>query len=91
MTDTGIETPGAPKRTAEHRVFKVRGMDCVHARRASAIIRHNISLSLAVKAVFVSLTFAGHASLLAAIAADMGVTLVVVADALRLLRHAEVR
>ena len=58
-----------------------------HSRRASAIIRQNISLSLAVKAVFVVLTFAGHASLWAAIAADMGVTLLVVANALRLLRE----
>jgi Cd2+/Zn2+-exporting ATPase len=60
-----------------------------HSRRASAIIRQNISMSLAVKAVFVVLTFAGHASLWAAIAADMGVTLVVVANALRLLRYAD--
>lgn len=60
-----------------------------HSRRASAIIRQNISLSLAVKAVFVVLTFAGHASLWAAIAADMGVTLLVVANALRLLREGD--
>jgi Cd2+/Zn2+-exporting ATPase len=59
----------------------------VHSRRASAIVRQNISLSLAVKAVFVVLTFAGHASLWVAIAADMGVTLLVVANALRLLRQ----
>jgi Zn2+/Cd2+-exporting ATPase len=57
-----------------------------HSRRATAIIQQNITLSLAVKALFVLLTFAGHASLWAAIAADMGVTLVVVANALRLLQ-----
>jgi Zn2+/Cd2+-exporting ATPase len=62
-----------------------------HSRRAAVIIRQNISLSLAVKAVFVVLTFAGHASLWAAIAADMGVTLVVVANALRLLGSAHAR
>jgi Cd2+/Zn2+-exporting ATPase len=62
-----------------------------HSRRASAIIRQNISMSLAVKAVFVVLTFAGRASLWAAIAADMGVTFVVVANALRLLTQAETR
>jgi len=60
-----------------------------HSRRAAAIIRQNITLSLAVKALFVLLTFAGHASLWAAIAADMGVTLVVVANALRLLRDVQ--
>ena len=57
-----------------------------HSRRAAAIIRQNIALSLAVKGVFVVLTFAGRASLWAAIGADMGVTLLVVANALRLLR-----
>jgi Zn2+/Cd2+-exporting ATPase len=60
-----------------------------HSRRVVAIIRQNITLSLAVKALFVLLTFAGHASLWAAIAADMGVTLVVVANALRLLRDTQ--
>lgn len=61
-----------------------------HSRRAAAIIRQNISLSLAVKALFVVLTFAGRASLWAAIAADMGMTLLVVANALRLLRSVTV-
>ncbi len=57
-----------------------------HSKRALSIIRQNITLSLAVKAVFVVLTFAGSASLWAAIAADMGVSLVVIFNALRLLR-----
>jgi Cd2+/Zn2+-exporting ATPase len=51
------------------------------------IIRTNIALSLTVKAVFVALTMAGHASLWAAIAADMGVSLLVIFNALRLLGH----
>ena len=57
-----------------------------HSRRTLGIIRQNIGLSLGVKAVFVVLTFMGHASLWAAIAADMGVSLVVISNALRLLR-----
>ena len=57
-----------------------------HSRRMMVIIRTNIVLSLAVKAVFVVLTFLGHASLWAAIAADMGVSLLVIFNALRLLR-----
>ena len=57
-----------------------------HSRRALAIIRQNVSLSLAVKAVFVVLTFAGYATLWGAIAADVGASLVVVANALRLAR-----
>lgn len=58
-----------------------------HSRRAGAIIRQNITLSLGVKVVFVLLTFAGFASLWAAIAADMGVSLLVIGNALRLLRE----
>ena len=57
-----------------------------HSRRTLAIIRQNIALSLLVKGIFVALTTLGHASLWAAIAADMGVSLVVIANALRLTR-----
>lgn len=57
-----------------------------HSRRMLGIIRTNIALSLAVKAVFVVLTILGHASLWAAIAADMGMSLLVIFNALRLLR-----
>ena len=55
-----------------------------HSRRTLAIIRQNIAFFLSVKALFVVLTFAGYASLWAAIAADMGVSLLVVFNALRL-------
>lgn len=58
-----------------------------HSRRALSIIRQNIALSLSVKALFVVLTFAGHSSLWAAIAADMGASLLVIANGLRLLRE----
>lgn len=58
----------------------------LHSRRTLGIIRQNIVFSLAVKAVFVILTLVGHASLWAAIAADTGATLLVIGNALRLLR-----
>jgi Cd2+/Zn2+-exporting ATPase len=57
-----------------------------HARRTLAIIKQNTVVSIAVKAAFVALTLAGHPSLWAAIGADMGVSLLVVLNALRLLR-----
>jgi Cd2+/Zn2+-exporting ATPase len=57
-----------------------------HSKRTLAIIRQNTLFALGIKAVFVVLTFAGFASLWAAIAADMGASLLVVANALRLLR-----
>jgi Zn2+/Cd2+-exporting ATPase len=57
-----------------------------HSRRTVSIIRQNIFAALGVKALFVALTLAGHASLWAAIAADTGMSLVVVFNGLRLLR-----
>jgi cation transport ATPase len=57
-----------------------------HSRRTLAVIRANVSFALAIKALFVALALAGHASLWAAIAADMGASLLVIANALRLLR-----
>ena len=56
-----------------------------HGRRTLSIIRQNIAASIGIKVIFVILTFMGHASLWAAIAADMGVSLLVVFNALRLL------
>lgn len=58
-----------------------------HSRQTLAVIRQNITFALAVKAVFVILTFAGHASLWSAIAADMGASLLVIFNGLRLLRR----
>ena len=57
-----------------------------HSTKTLRIVRQNIALSLSVKGIFVVLTFAGAASLWAAIAADMGVSLLVVSNALRLIR-----
>jgi Cd2+/Zn2+-exporting ATPase len=57
-----------------------------HARRTLGIVRANVGFALAVKALFVVLAFAGWATLWGAIAADLGATLLVVANALRLLR-----
>ncbi|PHQ85322.1 MAG: heavy metal translocating P-type ATPase [Thalassobium sp.] len=56
-----------------------------HSRRTMWIIRQNIGLSLATKAVFVGLTAFGMATMWGAIAADVGVSLLVVMNALRLL------
>ena len=58
-----------------------------HSRRALAIIRQNIMFTLGVKAVFVVLTLLNYSSMWAAVAADSGATLLVVFNALRLLRR----
>ena len=57
-----------------------------HAKRTLGVIRQNIVFSLGVKAVFLALTFVGFASLWGAIAADVGASLLVVTNALRLLK-----
>ena len=57
------------------------------SRRTAAILKQNIALALGVKALFLLITLAGHASLWMAVFADMGVSLLVVANGLRLLRQ----
>ncbi|GJQ28085.1 MAG: cadmium transporter [Phycisphaerae bacterium] len=56
-----------------------------HSRRTLNTIRVNITASLVVKAIFVVLTLLAKATLWGAIAADTGVSLLVVLNALRLL------
>ncbi len=53
--------------------------------RTVRVIQANIAFALGVKAVFLTLALTGHTSLWLAILADTGATLVVVANALRLL------
>ena len=55
-------------------------------RRTLGIIRFNICFALGLKALFLGLALFGYASLWLAILADTGATLLVVANALRLLR-----
>ncbi|AOS44083.1 putative cadmium-transporting ATPase [Lacunisphaera limnophila] len=54
-------------------------------RRTLGIIHFNIAFALSLKAVFLVLTLIGYASLWLAIMADTGATLLVIANALRLL------
>lgn len=58
-----------------------------HSRRTMQVIRQNIGFSLATKLIFVLATALGMASMWGAIAADVGVSLLVVANALRLLQE----
>ena len=55
-------------------------------RRTVRIIQANIIFALAVKALFLALALIGYASLWLAILADTGATLVVITNALRLLK-----
>ncbi len=56
-----------------------------HAKRTLRVIRQNISFALTVKVIFMVLALAQLATLWLAIAADMGASLIVIFNALRLL------
>ena len=56
------------------------------SRRTSQVLRQNIAFALGIKAVFFALALAGQATLWMAVFADMGASLLVVANGLRLLR-----
>ena len=82
-TDTALET--ADMALMQDDLSKVA--EAIHlGRRTVKVIQTNIIFALGVKAVFLVLALSGHASLWLAILADTGATLVVIANALRLLR-----
>ncbi len=56
------------------------------SRRTAAILTQNIVLALGIKTVFIALTFTGDATMWMAVFADMGASLLVVFNGLRLLR-----
>ena len=55
------------------------------SRQASAVLKQNITVALGIKIVFLALTFGGVATMWMAVFADMGASLLVVANGLRLL------
>ena len=57
------------------------------SRRTHAVLWQNISLALGIKAVFFVLAVLGDASMWMAVFADMGASLLVVGNGLRLLRR----
>ncbi|MFD1709186.1 cation-translocating P-type ATPase [Ottowia sp. GY511] len=59
------------------------------SKRAHGILWQNISLALGIKAAFLVLAVAGSATMWMAVFADMGASLLVVGNGLRMLRRAE--
>ncbi|MCL5735496.1 MAG: HAD-IC family P-type ATPase, partial [Actinobacteria bacterium] len=57
------------------------------SRRTAVVLSENIGLALSIKALFLALAIAGQATLWMAILADMGVSLLVIFNGLRLLRR----
>jgi len=57
------------------------------SQRTARVLRQNIAMALGIKAVFFALALAGIATLWMAVVADMGASLLVVGNGLRLLRR----
>jgi Cd2+/Zn2+-exporting ATPase len=83
-SDTALETADvaimAPEISGLASLFRL-------GRRTVGIIRANVAFSVATKAVVLVLAVAGYAPLWLAVFADMGVSLIVTANGLRLLRR----
>ena len=82
-TDTAIETADVALMDDDLRKLP-RFIEL--SRRTSHVLWQNISLALGIKAVFFALALAGQATLWMAVFADMGASLLVVGNGLRLLR-----
>ena len=82
-TDTAIET--ADVALMDDDLRKV-ALFVQLSRTTSAILKQNITLALGIKAIFLGLTIMGYATMWMAVFADMGASLLVVGNGLRLLR-----
>jgi Cd2+/Zn2+-exporting ATPase len=82
-SDTALETADVALMSDD-----LRGVPTLVAlsRATSTVLKTNIAFAIAVKAVFFALGLAGIATLWMAVFADMGASLVVAANGLRLLR-----
>ncbi|MFJ3467547.1 heavy metal translocating P-type ATPase [Pseudomonas sp. NPDC090201] len=82
-TDTAIET--ADVALMDDDLRKIPAFIRL-SRDTAAVLKQNIALALVIKAIFLVVTFAGMATMWMAVFADMGVSLLVVFNGLRLLR-----
>ncbi|WP_062379325.1 heavy metal translocating P-type ATPase [Pseudomonas abietaniphila] len=82
-TDTAIET--ADVALMDDDLRKIPAFIRL-SRDTSAVLKQNIALALVIKVIFLAVTFAGVATMWMAVFADMGVSLLVVFNGLRLLR-----
>ena len=83
-TDTAIET--ADVALMDDDLRKIPAFIRL-SRDTSAVLKQNIALALVIKVIFLVVTFAGMATMWMAVFADMGVSLLVVFNGLRLLRR----
>ena len=82
-TDTAIET--ADVAIMDDDLRKIPAFIRL-SRQTHTVLVQNISLALGIKAIFFALTLSGHTTMWMAVFADMGVSLLVILNGLRLLR-----
>jgi Cd2+/Zn2+-exporting ATPase len=82
-TDTAIET--ADVALMDDDLRKIPAFVRL-SRQTSAVLKQNIALALVTKVLFIGITFAGMATMWMAVFADMGVSLLVVFNGLRLIK-----
>lgn len=82
-TDTAIETADVALMDDDLRKIP---MFIRLSRDTAAVLKQNIALALVIKLIFLAVTFAGMATMWMAVFADMGVSLLVVFNGLRLLK-----
>jgi len=82
-TDTAIET--ADVAIMDDDLRKIPAFIRL-SQQTAAILKQNILLALGIKAIFLAMTVTGHATMWMAVFADVGVSLLVVFNGLRLLR-----
>lgn len=82
-TDAAIETADVALMKDDLRQLSVA---IIQGKRTLGIIRFNIGFALVLKAIFLILALSGYSSMWMAIAADTGATLIVILNALRLLK-----
>jgi Cd2+/Zn2+-exporting ATPase len=87
-TDVALEAGDAA--ILNNRIADVAAL-IVLSRRTMAVIRQNVTLALGLKAVFLVTTLFGFTGLWIAVLADTGATVLVTANALRLLRWSQAR
>jgi Cd2+/Zn2+-exporting ATPase len=81
--DTAVETADVALMNDDLRTIPAFLRLC---RLTATVLKQNIFLSVAIKGAFIVVTFLGYATLWMAVFADMGVSLLVVANGMRLLR-----
>tara|TARA_R110002020_G_scaffold113794_1_gene261789 strand:+ start:3576 stop:3893 length:318 start_codon:yes stop_codon:yes gene_type:complete len=81
-----LRQPVTRQRTRFLQVGQARHDRFYRSQQTAAILKQNIILALGIKALFLAITLTGQATMWMAVFADMGVSLLVVFNGLRLLK-----